>query len=331
MNKRATIKDVAKLAETSVSVVSYVLNETPGKSISEKTKERILAAAKQLNYVPNIAARALRTGSGNTIAFFAFWELEDVSYNKFLAGLTHSAAKKGYNILLCDNANLTKKRLPLLAQQLNISGIIVLSAGNPYFEYSNSTEEKILDALCSISVPSLIINSENNYQNKGVDSLYFGFFEATYTATEHLIKKGCKKIAYIKDNIPSVSEADRLKGFLSALNKNGLCEHSIINTEDIKNIFKGELPDGVVTNKSNAGYLFLKIAKEKGINLPKQIKVIAANNEPFAEYLEPSLTTVSLPLSELGKTAAYKIINKVENKNHQLPNLEYKIIERKSV
>ena len=99
-----------------------------------------------------------------------------ISYNKFLAGLTHSAAKKGYNILLCDNINLTKKRLPLLQQQLSISGIIVLSAGNPYFEYSNSTEESIVEALCSISVPSLIINGENNYQDKGIDSLYFGFF-----------------------------------------------------------------------------------------------------------------------------------------------------------
>ena len=331
MNKRATIKDVAKLAETSVSVVSYVLNETPGKSISEKTKERILSAAKQLNYVPNSAARALRTGSGNTIAFFAFWEKEDGSYNKFLAGLTHSAAKKGYNILLCDNANLTKKRLPLLQQQLSISGIIVLSAGNPYFEYSNSTEESIVEALCSISVPSLIINGENNYQDKGIDSLYFGFFEAAYHATDHLINKGCKNIAYVKDNIPSISEADRLKGFLSALNKNGLSEHSIVNVEDINKLFKNNLPDGVVTNKSDAGHLFLKAAKKNGVLIPKQIKVIAANNETFAEYLEPSLTTVTLPLSQLGKTAAYKIINKVENNNYQLPNLEYKVIERKSV
>ena len=331
MNKRATIKDVAKLAETSVSVVSYVLNDTPGKSISDKTKERIFAAAKQLNYVPNSAARALRTGSGNTIAFFAFWEKEDGSYNKFLAGLTHSAAKKGYNILLCDNLNLTKKRLPLLQQQLNVSGIIVLSAGNPYFEYSNTKEEEIVEALTAVSVPSLIINGENNYQDKGIDSLYFGFFEAAYSATEHLIKKGCKKIAYIKDNIPSVSEADRLKGFLSALNKRGLCEHSILNVEEINKLFKADLPDGVVTNKSEAGYLFLKTAKEKGVNLPKQIKVIAANNEPFAEYLEPSLTTVSLPLGDLGKTAAYKIINKVEDNNYQLPILEYKVIERKSV
>ena len=331
MNKRATIKDVAKLAETSVSVVSYVLNETPGKSISEKTKERILAAAKQLKYVPNSAARALRTGSGNTIAFFAFWEKEDVSYNKFLAGLTHSAAKKGYNILLCDNANLTKKRLPLLAQQLNISGIIVLSAGNPYFEYSNSTEEQIVEALELVSVPSLIINGEKNYQDKDIDSLYFGFFEATYSATEYLIKKGCKNIAYLKDNINSISETDRLKGFLSALNKHGLCEHSIVNVEELNKIFKNKLPDGIVTNKSNAGHLVLKAAKEKDIAIPKDIKVIASNNEPFAEYLEPSLTTVSLPLSELGKTAAYKIINKVENNNYQLPNLEYKVIERKSV
>ena len=68
--KRATIKDVAALAETSVSVVSYVLNNKPGISITEKTKERILAAAKTLNYVPNSAARALRRGSQNTIAFF---------------------------------------------------------------------------------------------------------------------------------------------------------------------------------------------------------------------------------------------------------------------
>lgn len=331
MNKRATIKDVAKLAETSASVVSYVLNETPGKSITTATKERVYAAAKKLNYVPNSAARALRTGSGKTIAFFAFWEKEDSSYNKFLAGLTHSAAKKGYNLLMCDTAQLTKTRLPLLLQQLNVSGIIVLSAGNPYFEYNNTKESDIVGALSGLKIPSLIINGEGNYQNKGIDSLYFGFFEATYSATEYLISKGCKNIAYIKDDIPSISEADRLKGFLSALRKNGLSEHSVINAEEINTIFKNKLPDGVVTNKSDAGYLFLKAAAENKVKIPSKIKVIAANNEPFAEYLEPSLTTVSLPLSDLGKTAAYKIINKVENNNYSLPNLEYKVIQRKSV
>jgi len=330
MQKRATIKDVAKKAETSVSVVSYALNNTPGKSISEATKERIFAAAKELNYVPNVAARALRTGSGNTIAFFAFWNVEDSSYNKFLAGLTAAANKKGYNIVLSDTAFLTKSKLPTLVEQLNISGIIVLSAGSPYFGYSDK-EEGIVAALKSAKVSSLLINGEKDYQSFGIDSLYFGFFEASYTATENLIKNGCKNIAYIKDDIDSVSENDRLKGFLSATAKNGLEAAGVVSLENINKLFNLKKLDGVVANKSEAGYEFLKAAKEKGIKIPKQVKVIAANNERFAEFLEPSLTTVSLPLLDLGKTAAYKIIKKVENKNIQLPNLEYKVILRKSV
>lgn len=330
MQKRATIKDVAKKAETSVSVVSYVLNNTPGKSITAATKERIFAAAKELNYVPNVAARALRTGSGNTIAFFAFWNAEDSSYNKFLAGLTTATTKKGYNILLCDTSALTKSRLPLLTQQLNLSGIIVLSAGSPYFDYLDK-EEGIVAALKSVKVPSLIINSEKDYQSVGIDSLYFGFYEASHTATDYLIKNGCKNIAYIKDDIDSISERDRLKGFLSATAKNGLSSAGVVTVNKIESLFNIKKLDGVVANKSDAGYLFLKQAKKKGIKVPSNIKVIAANNENFAEYLDPSLTAVSLPLLDLGKTAAYKIINKVEGKTHPLPNLEYKVIVRESV
>lgn len=330
-NKRATIKDVAALAETSVSVVSYVLNNTPGKSITDKTKERVFAAAKELSYVPNSTARALRTGSGKAIAFFAFWNTEDNSYNKFLAGLTHSATKKGYNIILCDTASLSKTKLPLLCLQLNVSGIIVLSAGNPYFDYHGTKEQEIVKALENVNVPSLIINGEGDFHDSGIDSLYFGFFEAASNATSHLIKSGCKNIAYIKDEINSVSETDRLKGFYSALSFSGLSAHSVVTTKNINALFKKDMPDGVVTNKSDAGYLFLKAAKEKGIKVPEEIKVIAANNEGFAEYLEPPLTTVSLPLKDLGKTAAYKIINRVENQKNQLPVLEYKVIIRKSV
>ncbi len=330
-NKRATIKDVAALAETSVSVVSYVLNNTPGKSISDKTKERIFAAAQKLNYVPNSAARALRTGSINTIAFFAFWNTEDSSYNKFLSGLTHAATKKGYSITLCDNAALTKSKLLKLHSQLNFSGVIVLLSGNPYIEDNNIKEADIVAALKAVNIPSLIINGESDFSSFGIEALHFGFFETAFIATEYLINHGCKSIAYLKDQPNFVFETDRLKGFYAALAKHGLSEHSVVSTKNIGKLLKDKKPDGVVTNKSDAGYLFLKAAKQKNINIPKDIKVIAANNEGFAEYLEPKLTTVSLPLNEFGKTAAFKIINKLENKNYELPTLEYKVIFRESV
>ena len=329
--KRATIKDVAALAETSVSVVSYVLNNKPGISITEKTKERILSAAKTLNYVPNSAARALRRGSQNTIAFFAFWNTEDSSYNRFLSGLTHAATKKGYSITLCDNAALTKERLYALHNQLNFGGIIVLLSGNPYIDDNKIKESDIVSALKAINVPSLIINNEGDLSEQDFDTLHFGFFETAFVATEHLIEKGCKKIAYLKDEAPLVFEKERLNGFYAAINKHSLSSHSVIETSNIDKLLKNSLPDGVVCNKSDAGHLFLKAAKKNKIAIPQQIKVIAANNESFAEYLEPSLTTVALPLKDFGKTAAYKIINKIECKNYSLPSLEYKVIDRESV
>lgn len=330
-NKRATIKDVAALAETSVSVVSYVLNNKPGISISDSTKERIFAAAAKLNYVPNSAARALRKGSENTIAFFAFWNTEDSSYNKFLSGLTHAATKKGYSITLCDNAALKKEKLIALHNQLNFGSVIVLLSGNPYIDDNKIKEADILSALKAINIPALVINGEEDISKHGLDALHFGFFETAFFATEYLINEGCKKIAYLKDDLALTFEKERLKGFYAAMSKYGLSEHSVITTNDIEKLLCGDLPDGVVCNKSDTGYLFLKAAKENKVNVPKSIKVIAANNESFAEYLEPSLTTVALPLREFGKMAAYKIINKVENKNYALPQLEYKVIVRESV
>lgn len=328
MKKRTTIKDVAKKAETSVSVVSYVLNNTPGKTISDATKKRVLDAADSLNYIPNSAAQNLRTGNTKTIALFAFWNTDDRAYTTFLKGLTYTANKFGYTVMLCDSASPSKQKIKRIVARLMPSAIIVLMSGSPYINYK---EEDIISALGSIKLPSLIINGERSYKDKNIDSINLGFYESSYAATEYLINKGCKKIAYIKPKEDFMNENYRIKGYEAALSKNGLNGHSVVSEENIEKLFSKNLPDGIVANKSENGYLALKMAKKHKISVPSKLKVIAANTENFANYTDPPLTTVALPLEEIGQSAAIKVINKLNEKEIKLPKLKYDIIKRESV
>ncbi|MGI5878457.1 MAG: LacI family DNA-binding transcriptional regulator, partial [Christensenellales bacterium] len=94
-NRRSTIRDVAKMADVSISVVSYVLNETPGKSISWETAQRVREAAAALRYTPNRIAQSMRLGRSNMIAFVSFWQMTEFVTQQIMSGIYDVAQEAG--------------------------------------------------------------------------------------------------------------------------------------------------------------------------------------------------------------------------------------------
>ena len=103
MAKRVTLKDIARAADVTTATVSYVINNTPGQSIAAETRERVLRAARELNYVPNSAARALRRRRSGCVGVVAKKNLAVPRFSQTIRGIQSRLEDVGYNLLLCTN------------------------------------------------------------------------------------------------------------------------------------------------------------------------------------------------------------------------------------
>ena len=129
--KRATSKDVAKLAGVSQTTVSFVMNNTPGVSLSEETKKKVLEAAKELHYIPNSFGKGLRTSQSKLLGIF-LPSLNNPFYPMVMQYIENHTAKLNYNVMLCctyRNSEREKTYLDLCIEK-QVDGIIYLFTPN---------------------------------------------------------------------------------------------------------------------------------------------------------------------------------------------------------
>lgn len=327
--KRSTIKDVAALAGVSISVVSYVLNNTPGRTVTYETKQRILNAANELEYAPDSIARGMRTKRTMALGLVSFWKVNTPVFIDILDGVTNMAGQNGYRIVLCglykgqnefEYADLYRAR--------SLDGIILVSPPDGFREAFD--EMKHINMIKKYNIPSVIINGYTLVED--INYIYIDYYEAAYLATKKLIELGHRKIAYLlpeKSQICSIWSEQRLKGYLDALIHNGIQDsYDIYNFEEMEELLdkikerKG--PTGVVINKSNYAHAFFVSAFERNINIPGEVSIIAANTEPYNDYMIPPITSIELPLYNMGSQAVKTLMDKIKGEANglkiKLPN-----------
>ena len=336
MTKRATIKDVAKKAEVSISVVSYVMNNTPGQSIPESTRARILTAANELGYSPSAAARGLRTKKAMAIGLVSCWEMTNSIFIEILNGVSKVLDQKGYNIVLCSPNNIKSQFYYVeLFKQQQLDGIIFIS---PYDIGEGFNEEAHVNAIKENKIPAVFINGYT--ADEALNYIYMDYYNTAYMAVEYLVKLGHQNIGYLMvddDELTQLQASERLRGFNDAnchynREKN---DQFIFNMNDVNlvvdKIKLKQGPTAIVANKSRYGYLFLKKMLDEGIKVPDEISIIAANTEMYAEYLYPALTTVRLPLNQMGEKGAQLLLKNIDKKGKpEKLKLKNKITERES-
>ncbi len=303
--KKTTIKDVAKEADVSISVVSYVLNNSTEKTISDATKERVMNAAKKLNYVPNRIASGMRMRKSLSIGVVSYWELEGTVYVQMLSGISKAAAESNYSVVLC-NARIEKENYSYLDYFYDgtIDGILFIS---PYEQLGSIDEAAHITKMKNANAPFVIINGHSN--EAGVNYINIDFYGSTYLATSYLIKRGYKEITYVA---PLHLNYDELKqrylGYGTALAHNNLKE-KVCGVDDIADNIKNF--KAVVTNKSDTAHAVMKEALNQNISIPNDFVMIAGNTEAYSEYLFPPLSTVKIPAKEMGILAAEKLLDSI--------------------
>lgn len=305
--KRPTIKNVAKLAGVSTAVVSYVLNNTPGKTLPDQTRVKVREAARMLHYIPNNAARSMRSEKSMLIGLVTFWETDNSFFTGILRGILDKANELGYSVCICSNSrhsdSLDYLRLFL---QNHVDAILFVA---PLEKVPGYNESIHLNKIRDYMIPCVVINGLS-YQ-PGVHSVHIDFVQIGYAATEYLVKRGHRNIVFAQspDDTHRLTEM-REQGYFQCLR-----DYDIPQME--KCVYRpGEIPDlmeqvasgdckvtAMVANKSDIAHDILNIAYKKRMSIPEKLSVIAANTHAYSAFLFPALTTVSLPTYEIGSAA----------------------------
>jgi len=312
---RVTIKDIAKRVGVTPATVSMVINNSP--KISQRTKEKVMQAIKEMNYHPNYIGRSLVKGKTNNIAvvasFFAsLFALESVR------GIEQNLRKTQYNLILYSTRGIEENERDMLKRifyERRADGIVIISL---------KAEKELVEEFKKDDVPIVFIEEIV----EGAPTVKFNNIKGAYMATEHLIKKGRKNIAFVGGAADKELNADeRLKGYREALEANGL-PFDENNTIEVLNYSFEEGEDLVneLLSRSNkfdamfcaAGDItaigVMDAAKNQGIIVPDDIAVIGYDDIYISNLTTPSLTTVRQPIAQMGMRAFDLLMDIIEKK-----------------
>lgn len=329
----ATIKDVAKLAEVSISTVSRVINDS--KPVSPEARRRVLKAIEDLGYKPNEIARSLVTKKSNLIGVI----VDDIG-NSYVAQIVRGIEEIGrmykYDILLCSSYGVEEAELRFihLLMQKQVEGIIIVS------EIGTT---KIADNINKYKVPFVYLNRLYNISK--TPTVTIDNEVASSTMTNYLINLGHKNILYVtwEKDLDRTIEKYKINGY----------------TNSMKNIGKEPLVFGIDGYRMDDGYKkgeeILKTIRENdvtavfccqdeiaiglinylydnNIKVPEDISVVGYGDITLASIYRPKLTTIKEPYYDLGAVAIRRILKEVkgETVDAQTLKLPVQLVVRES-
>ncbi len=324
-----TIRDVAKKANVGVGTVSRVLNNSP--AVADTTRERVLAAIKELDYSPNPIAQQLSSGLTHAIAV----TLPFLTYPSFverLRGVQHALAQSDYQLILynAETPDHRDRQFEDLARQTRADGILIIS-----IPLSESHVERFIRS----KTPTVLVDIYHPKMHRVfVDDVYGG-----YIATKHLVELGHEKIAFISDIIHTelkfVAMKNRLTGYKKALAEFGIPFREEYHLEDYhgrvqaqemtkKLLDLKDPPTAIFAASDTQAIGALDTARQRGISIPEELSVIGYDNIRDAEYL--NLTTIAQPLFESGFEGARLLLKILKEKPTDVQELsmELELIER---
>lgn len=309
-----TASDVAARAGISVSTVSRVLNDKPG--ISAETRRRVLEVAKELNYVPNVAAKGLATASMHNVGFVLYkthLHLRADFSNRIMRGVEEELACHGYHIIVV-SFNSTDHLSDLkIVREGRVDGLVLIGAR---FSPRSIVELK------SAGFPIVLV--DNTLKETKIDSILCDNEDGAYEAAKHVIEHGHSKIVFFCGPTEWVSNRQRCTGYQRAMREADL-EPQILYMPDttIETGYEAvgraleEYPDLTAICAVNDATAIgaIRVLKEAGRRVPDDVAVTGFDDIAWASLSDPSLTTVRIFLEEMGHFAARRLVELVEGEN----------------
>ncbi|MGJ5818363.1 LacI family DNA-binding transcriptional regulator [Paludibaculum fermentans] len=315
------LKDIARDLGVSVVTVSKVLRNHS--DISDETRDRVLKRMKELNYRPNLAARALVTGRSFSVGLVVP-DLVHPFFAEVAKGLSKILRKKGYSLLIAsseEDPELEQQELDMMLAR-RVDALVVASAQWTVESFRRIEEQKTPYVLIDRQFAGLAANFV------GVDDEAVGAL-----ATSHLIEQGCRRIAHIRG--PELSTGlGRLEGYRRALAKHGLAPmagyvvmgRSVDNLSDtsgheamLRLLALKPRPDGVFCYNDPTAMGAMKAILDGGLRVPQDVAVIGAGNVNYAGLLRVPLSSIDQHSDSIGERAGKLALSLVESKTAVRP------------
>ncbi len=307
-----TIRDVARAANVSTSTVSHVINET--RYVSPATRERVLAAMKELNYQHNRLASSLRNRKTQAIGVLVP-NSANPYFAEILTGIEAACYERDYHIIL-GNANDDPQREQsylevLLSRQ--VDGILLISTGS--FDSS-------IRLLSENKTPTVMVDRSTELAT--VDEIFTDNRAGGLQATNHLISLGHRRIGCVTGPSFLTPSAARVQGYREAFAEAQLplCEDWVV-VGDFQHrggydatrqlLALDEPPTAIFACNDLMAVGVMAAIQAFGLRVPEDISVIGYDDIPLASYANPRLTTVSQPARELGQLAVERLLERLQD------------------
>ena len=298
--------DVARLAGVSAATVSFVLNQNPGQTISEETRQRVLQAVAELGYRPNRAAQGLRHGRSSTIGFVS----HDVDFGEFAASAirgAHEACLTHGNLLLLVNTGGSKDQAERLIIDLldrQADALIFAAVGT----------RSVVVPEAARRVPTVLLNCFT--ADKSLPAIVPDEERGGREAAQALLDLGHRQIAYLTGRPGLWATKARLRGFRNALRASGLNPrdqtvlagnyHADSGYDLVCELLQGgRVPTAIMCGNDRMAVGALLALFEAGLQVPEDVSVMGYDDQfQLAAEVRPALSTVRLPYDAMGRLAA---------------------------
>jgi LacI family transcriptional regulator len=315
--KKIGLKDVAQHVGVSVALVSYVLNgQAEEKQVGKEIAEKIRKAAVELNYVPNQAAKSLKTQRTQTIGLV----VADINY-RFSSGITRAieseAKRKGFTVIFGSSNESSAKFDEIVNVLANrqVDGLILVPVQG---------SEQTIHKLQQSEVPFVLI--DRNFQHILTSSISLDNYKAAYDSTSYLIKMGHKRIGFINYETTMFNLTERNRGYKDALKAHGIkpeeqwlqrvgSNQKSDTAKGIDRLLSGENKCEAIFFATDRLAIFgLQHLNELQLNVPKDISVFSFDAAEAFDLFYCPVTHASQPLEKMGKMAVNSLID-IINKN----------------
>jgi len=327
--KKTLLEDIANQLNVSKTLVSMVINgKGDSYGISKKTQQLVLDKALEMEYTPNVFARALRTGKSHLIALLVA-DISNPYYSNIAKYVEKELAEKGYNLMICSTDENTKKEeslISLFAEQQFMDGLIIATTAisGQYFE-----KEK-LQNFPIVFIDRYLPDIKSNY-------VVANNYQGSYEITDLLIHKGCKNILALNISPSYISSlSERIKGFKDCLEKHGMpCDKDNIveiSFNDIQNevrktlikaLKKDKKIDAIYTLNNNLARACLNVFNELGFDAEKEgLRFASFDDISLFDFVKPNILSVSQPIEQIGVEAANLVLKIIDNKKSEQKQYE---------
>lgn len=328
MRNKITLKELSKLLNVSVSTVSKALNDSP--EISQKTIERVKELARLHNYRPNPTAVNLKSSKSGTIAVIVP-NISNAFFAKVLSGIEEEAQRKGLQVItyISDESYKREKQIVEMITYGFVDGVLIA----PSEETQKMKEYEHLKELLEYELP-VVLYDRTNF-DLAVDKVGVDDEGSFYDAVELFSDNGLKKIGLVS----AIQHLDvgrlRIEGYQKAMRERNLGSY-MVTSENVEHLRKkiAELLDtrveGIICTDFISTVLASRVAYEKNVKIPEDLKILGYVSDETAPYLSPSLSYIDQHPKEIGEIAVNFLYDRINSKDLKVAPLK-KILKTEMV